>query len=232
MRKSIVSFMKSGEEVLYNKIPYINPCYALYFIFQLVTFFIFSRLAITYNLHWWTPQLWIDISLPLVMPMVVPYVLYAPFMIMPIFLSMKKTQERFLVLNLSIASVCNYILAFTISSHVHSRVPLFDQEEGILLYILSWIYKNDPNSLYFPSLHVVHSFLIGFHLWESNSYRRIFLFIAIFIAVSTVFVKQHFLLDSLVGVIFAVTVFYLTPYVIRRLFVLKSKYKKKKLEDL
>ncbi len=217
--KSIKSFF---ENVLYRKWPItFNPCYALYIIFQLVTYSFFSKLSIDYNLQWWTPQLWIDLSLPLIVPMVIPYVLYAPLIVLPIFLPMKKSQEKLLSFNLATASVCTYILSFTISVSVASRIPLFDQEGGILLDILTFIYNHDPNGLYFPSLHVMHSLLIGFHLWEKGSYKRIYLFLAMLISASTVFTKQHFLLDALIGVFVAIGIYYIVPYLARRIFKMR-----------
>ena len=220
--KKNLKHIKNVENVLYDKMPIaFNPCYALYIIFQFVTYSFFSKITFHYNLHLWSPQLWIDLSVPLVIPMVIPYILYAPLILLPIFLPMKKNQEKLLAFNLAIASVCTYLLAFTVSISVNSRMPLFDQEEGPLLDILIWIYNHDPNGLYFPSLHVMHSLLIGFHLWKQGSYRRIFLFLAIVISASTVFVKQHFLLDALIGVIAAVCIYYITPYIARRFFKIK-----------
>jgi len=221
MRQDIKNFIISIEKILYHKIPYINPWYFLYIIFQLITFFIFSRLSIRFNLELWTPQLDMDMHVPLFMPMVIPYVLYAPFILLPMFLPMKRMQERLLVLNLVLVSVITYISSFTTTTTVSARVPLFDQPEGYLIHILNWIYRADPNSLYFPSLHVAHSLLIGFALWEPRSYRQIFVFIALLISTSTVFVKQHFLLDALFGGLVAIAVFYLTPYLIKFVFRIK-----------
>ncbi len=210
--------IKNIDNILYNKIPItFNPCYALYIVFQFVTYTFFSRVSMDYNLHWWTPQLWIDLSVPLVIPMVIPYVLYGPLILIPIFIPMKKMKEKMLSLSLAIASICTYILSFTISISVNSRIPLFDQEQGFLLDILTWIYNHDPNGLYFPSLHVMHSLIIGFYLWEKGSYKRIYLFLAILIATSTVFVKQHFLLDALIGVFVAIGIYYIVPYLSRRI---------------
>ena len=209
------------HQFIEQKIPYINPYYSLYIIFQLITYYIFSHSTVHFNLHWWTPQLKIDLYLPLVMPMVIPYVLYAPLVLAPIFLPIRKSREKLLALSLCLVSILNYIFAFTISPHVTARVPLFDQEQGILFEILNWIYNNDPNSLYFPSMHVMHSLLIGFYLWKPRSYRGLFLPCAIVIGASTIFVKQHFLLDALVGVVVAVFVYYFIPYVARDIFKAK-----------
>ena len=76
----------------------------------------------------------------------------------------------------------------------------------------------DNNKNVCPSLHVTGSFAVLFTAWNSERYRSVFwraVFIAItvLISVSTVFLKQHSIIDiaAAVGLCFAIY-----PFVFRR----------------
>lgn len=190
----------------------VNPYYLLFFIFQIFSYSIFGLLSISYSMNWWTPRVWIDEYIPLT-PFFIPiYLIYYPVLIAPIFLPLTKFKDKQLAVALFLSSWVNYLVSFTIISRIQPRVPILGYE-GIWIDTLKWLYTVDFNALYFPSLHVAHSCLIGLILWKWKTYRMIFLILAVPISISTIFVKQHFILDIvsailIVGIIYKVVSYF------------------------
>ncbi len=74
--------------------------------------------------------------------------------------------------------------------------------------VLRWNYTNDVVNNTFPSLHVSLSFTLALTMGYLNKKKKnIWIFWAIMVAVSTVLVKKHFLIDTLGGFMVAYTAF-------------------------
>ena len=112
-----------------------------------------------------------------------------------------------LILSLLTASFMNYLFSFTVSLSPSAR-PFLEGEEGLLNFFLSLLYKYDMAGMYFPSLHSLHALLIGLHLWKVDRYGKIFLPCALLVSLSTVFVKQHFISDTLASFVLAPVIYY------------------------
>lgn len=184
----------------------INPIYAGFLLFQLVSYFFVSYLTGKYTLSFWSPWWPLDDLIPFLPFFLIFYSLYYPVMAAPLFLKIKSKDMQYLLLSLLTASFINYFLSFTVSLSPSIR-PSLEGEDGFLIFFLSLLYKYDMAGIYFPSLHSLHSLLIGLHLWKAGP-GKILLPCALLISLSTVFIKQHFVSDTLASLLLAPVIYY------------------------
>ena len=193
----------------------INPCYLIYLCFQSISYPLFGFLSAEYSLRLWSPFVWWDGQIPFVAAFIPIYLTYYVILVLPLFMSLTKRIDLKLSISLATISSINYLISFTVMNEQSSRVTL-ENPHRFFISVLKWIYEVDANALYFPSLHAGHSLLIGFYLWKWKSPRMIFFILAFFICFSTFFVKQHFFLDPIGGVFFALVIFYfITPKIMK-----------------
>ena len=92
------------------------------------------------------------------------------------------------------------------------RVNL-DFDENIWVHMLSFIYNSDSNTNVFPSIHVFNSIAIHVSLMKSKHIPKghwvtmISLTVMLLICSSTVFLKQHSILDVIAGTILAIVLY-------------------------
>jgi len=78
--------------------------------------------------------------------------------------------------------------------------------DNVLTRLMADYYAFDTNTNVCPSLHVVGSLAVAFGAWDSKHFRTlawrvVFTAVALLIAISTVFVKQHSILDVFWGLL-------------------------------
>ena len=83
----------------------------------------------------------------------------------------------------------------------HLRPGSFERD-NVLTRFMVWFYRFDTDTNVCPSIHVIGSLAVMFAAWNtpafrSKGWRRAFTLTAALICVSTVFVKQHSVLDIL-----------------------------------
>ena len=79
-------------------------------------------------------------------------------------------------------------------------------DEGFLFDVARWMYGYDTNTNVCPSIHVIGSFNVMFAAVHSKTIKSkfvkgIYIVLCILISVSTVFVKQHSIIDVFWGVV-------------------------------
>ena len=78
--------------------------------------------------------------------------------------------------------------------------------ENVFTWVLGMLYAADTNTNVLPSMHVIGSFAFVFAAFDARCLkscrwiRPVTVIVAVLICVSTVFVKQHSVLDTLVGI--------------------------------
>lgn len=82
--------------------------------------------------------------------------------------------------------------------------PVAFERDNALTRFLFYFYQFDTNTNVCPSVHVIGSLSVVFAAWDTERFRStmwkvIFLMIALLICISTVFLKQHSILDVLVA---------------------------------
>lgn len=85
------------------------------------------------------------------------------------------------------------------------RQPIYDQQaSNIFMYIVGIFYHYDSTLNSFPSMHVSYAMLSYFCVRAYKpQWARLFFILAIGVACSTVFIKQHYVLDVVVAVFLA-----------------------------
>ena len=147
----------------------------------------------------------IDDHIPFCEAFVIPYIFWFVYLIgihlytllydVPAF----KKLMRYIIVSWSAALV----IFFLFPSIQNLRVDSFARD-NILTDLVSFMYWLDSNTNVCPSLHVVGSFAVHFAARETKLYQnrgwRIFFYISTtLICVSTVFLKQHSVIDVLVA---------------------------------
>jgi membrane-associated phospholipid phosphatase len=173
----------------------------------LVTFLSFGF----YYVDWHNHLLWkegmkfyslttfVDRSIPFTPGWVWIYLLYYPFCFMPLFLLNNIDTFR----RVAGAYLMEFVLAFIVflSFPVRMIRPLV-VPDTLSTKMVGIIYKMDPGFNVFPSLHVANSLLVALIFYRYNKILGIFfILIAILISLSTLYVKQHYFLDVVTGIL-------------------------------
>jgi len=168
-----------------------------------------------------------DAVIPFCEYFVFPYLLWFPFLFfihiytllfdIPSF----KKLMYFIILSYGVTT-----LIFILFPTEQNLRPLIFDRDNFLVDFMKGFYEFDTNTNVCPSLHVVGSFAVLFGSWNCKGLnsalsRTIFIILTIFISISTVFLKQHSIIDIIVGL---VLVFVLLPFA----FILPDKIKNKK----
>ena len=94
------------------------------------------------------------------------------------------------------------LLTYLIFPNCQHLRPKSFERDNILTRFMAWFYRFDTDTNVCPSLHVIGSLAVMFAAWNTPAFRakgwkRAFTLTAALICVSTVFVKQHSVLDIL-----------------------------------
>ncbi len=132
-----------------------------------------------------------------------------------------KKLMYFIIISYSLSS-----LIFILFPNMQALRPTEFPRDNFLVDFMKGFYEFDTNTNVCPSLHVVGSFAVLFASWNCKGLssplsRIIFTVLTILISISTVFLKQHSIVDIIVGVIL---VFAVLPFA----FVLPDVITKKK----
>jgi membrane-associated phospholipid phosphatase len=92
--------------------------------------------------------------------------------------------------------------------------------EGFVFWGLRFLYSADPPYNCFPSLHVAHSFVSAFACYRLHRGVGIISAVcATFVGISTLYTKQHYILDVIAGIFLACLayIFFLRSYAYREI---------------
>jgi membrane-associated phospholipid phosphatase len=146
------------------------------------------------------PELAIDRALPLVASWAVVYgALYLFLILLPVFVVRQDQLIRRTVYAYLLVWITSYIFFFVVYPTAAPR-PASVMGEGFGIWGLRALYSSDPPYNCFPSLHVAHSFVSALACGRVHrGIGRIAIICATLVAVSTVFTKQHYVLDVIGG---------------------------------
>jgi membrane-associated phospholipid phosphatase len=159
----------------------------------------------TYNL-----STYLDQSIPFIKAFIIPYMLWMPFLYLTfIYLCIK---DR----NLYYRTLLTYNLAVLVSYLVYHfcQTTIVRPEitgNGLLSEWTAFVYHNDQPYNCFPSIHCMSSFLLFTALLKSQIKTELNLILigtaSFLIILSTLFVKQHLLIDVIGGIALAEGIF-------------------------
>lgn len=85
--------------------------------------------------------------------------------------------------------------------------------DGYSLWLLRKIYNADNGYNCFPSMHVANAYLASFFSFKFNKpYGSVVYIIAFLITISTLFIKQHYIVDLIAGILLAYFVYRFSYY--------------------
>jgi membrane-associated phospholipid phosphatase len=144
---------------------------------------------------------WLDKDTPLLPLFVIPYITLYPYIIFGFGILFATTYAQPFYATVIIASIAGALFWYFLPTGVHRPHHM---HPGPMTSMLKSIYGHDGEANAFPSAHVFLSFITSYYLALAfPGLGLLWWVIGFFIALSTVFVKQHNLLDVVGGLIWA-----------------------------
>lgn len=144
----------------------------------------------------------LDTQIPLVPIFVIPYVYWYVYMIVGYFIISITNRKEYMrsILGLFSGMWISYIIYFIFPTEI-VRPTLVDS--SFLYSIINIIYSSDRPFNCFPSLHVLGTYFVMRYTKKDNNkyiyyYTRV---VGSLIILSTIFIKQHFVLDIVAAII-------------------------------
>jgi membrane-associated phospholipid phosphatase len=151
-----------------------------------------------------------DQAIPLVLPFVLAYLLYFPFVYGGwgfIFFLWPRTFRPYAFAMMTIGLITGIVNITYNTSAARALV----EPNGFLARTLIWIYSLNQPTTALPSLHVSHSLCTGFFL--SKIYPKltgVWITSVVLITLSTLFIKTHYLVDVIISVFLGLIVSMIT----------------------
>lgn len=155
----------------------------------------------------------LDRAIPFVKEFIIPYVMWypmVPLVFLYICLKDKETYCRMLI-SLAVSLIISYITFFFFQTTV-PRPELVGND--VFTNIIRVLYSADRPINCFPSIHVMTCFLMIEGVWftkgKNTKFAVITTIVNVIIILSTVFIKQHVVLDGVFGIAIAFVTFMAT----------------------
>lgn len=187
-----------------NTEKYRHVNYLFYWLIYGILFFAVERLWIRES---YTPMYCVlDDYIPFCEYFLIPYLFWFIFLTGAIIYTFFcdvvafKRMMRFIVISYSIA-----IITYIIFPNCQLLRPHVFERDNILTRIMAGFYQFDTNTNVCPSVHVIGSMAVVFGVWNTKRFgtkkwRIAFAAMGILISISTVFLKQHSVIDVAVAV--------------------------------
>ncbi|MFI8686015.1 phosphatase PAP2 family protein [Rossellomorea sp. NPDC077527] len=152
----------------------------------------------------------LDEWIPFVPAFIVPYILWYAFILGYLFYFWFKDVQTFLK-TLGII-VIGELICFVIYFYFQTTVPRPELTgDGLFVDLVRMIYSHDQPYNAFPSIHVLTTFAIilgNFNIRDKHLFHSVFVpIMGSLIILSTLFVKQHFVLDMVSSVFLTVFIY-------------------------
>ena len=162
----------------------------------------------------------VDNAIPFCPPFVLAYYVWLPFMVAPgLYYGLRypdcfRRYMQFIIIGFTAS-----IVFFCLFPNGQNLRPASFSEDNIFTRLIGLIYAADTNTNVLPSIHTLGSTLVVISIFDCPAFkpwfRAVSVLIAIIICASTVFIKQHSILDFFAGILLAVPLYFLV-YVLPR----------------
>lgn len=128
------------------------------------------------------------------------------------------------------------IVAYVLFPNGQDLRPVAFERNNIFSQVVAGLYRNDTNTNVCPSIHVIGSFAVMLPAWHSKYFktrlwRIVFGVLAVLISISTVFLKQHSIIDVLAAVPVCVLGYVVAYFdVFRSKFAAKSRHRQESIQ--
>lgn len=144
---------------------------------------------------------WLDKDTPLLPLFVIPYLALFPYVVLGVILMLATPFASAYYATIVIAQLAAAVFWYFLPTGVHRPRHM---HPGPLTSALKFVYGHDGEANAFPSAHVFGAFITSYYLAAAfPTLAFLWWVIGFFIALSTVFVKQHNLLDVVGGLVWA-----------------------------
>ncbi|MGB4466246.1 MAG: CDP-alcohol phosphatidyltransferase family protein [Eubacteriales bacterium] len=176
--------------------------YTLLVPLYILAFFVEERLIVS-DYH--VVYLPVDDKIPFIVWFIYAYILWYPFLVCPgIFFSIKDKNEFRRYVTAICFSFFSVLVIYALIPNGQDLRPSLDGLSGISVDILRLIYAADTNTNVCPSMHVIGCIIVVFAVFKSeyvSKKARLPVIIgAVIISISTLFIKQHSILDLIIGI--------------------------------
>ena len=182
---------------------------ALYVPVFLLAFALAEHVITPQSAYWrsWVP---LDDKIPFLEWFVVPYCLWYPFLAGAGLYTLVREPaafRRFMYFLMAGFSL-SLLICFVIPNGQDLRPESFGRE-NLFTWMVAGIYRADTNTNVFPSMHVVGAMAAAAAVFDCPRLRRLRIpaaALAILISISTVFIKQHSVLDIAGGLVLSLPI--------------------------
>jgi membrane-associated phospholipid phosphatase len=144
---------------------------------------------------------WLDKDTPLLPLFIIPYIAFFPYVILGFALLFATSVGGAFYVTVIIAQLAGALFWYFLPTGVHRPRTMYP---GVMTSAIKFVYGHDGEANAFPSAHVFGSFITSYYLALAfPGLALLWWIIGFCIALSTVFVKQHNLLDVAGGLVWA-----------------------------
>ena len=193
-----------------RRFPWGELKYVLWLPVYLLFFFVIEHIVVT---GYWPTQTWLDGKIPFCEWFVIPYCLWYPLLVAVGLWLLRKDREGFrrYMRFLSITFFLSELIWLLVPNGQDLR-PAVMPRDHLLARLVAELYAIDTNTNVFPSVHVVGAIGAAWAVRKTPSLRhrpairRAVTVLAALICLSTLFIKQHAVLDAASGLGLALAV--------------------------
>ncbi len=185
-------------------------CTIFVLIYAVVYFVWFFHLENTNAVHYTEIHAALDDKIPFLEIFIIPYLGWfaycAIFFVM--FLLMYDMEDFFKNAAFLFTGMTAFLIISSLWPNIQYLRPVVMPRDNVFTAMISHLYMTDTPTNLWPSIHVYNA--LGTHIAVANSSRygkgikRFSLVFSILIVLSTMFIKQHSVIDVLGGVLFAI----------------------------
>jgi len=169
---------------------------------------------------YWVSFISIDNLIPFIAPFVLFYCLWFPMLFFTGLWLLLKDADGFkkYMLYMTFAYTVSAAI-FILFPNGQDLRPASFETRNIFTVIVGYLYSADTNTNVLPSMHVVGCFGITAALYDTKTIRRkwvrpLIMVIAVLVVSSTVFIKQHSVLDIAAGLVYSALLYALVYMII------------------
>ncbi|NCB50804.1 MAG: hypothetical protein EOM54_02810 [Clostridia bacterium] len=176
----------------------------------ITAFFIIEKEAPTQG--YWVTDLPIDDRIPFIPQFIIFYVLWYPLFVavgIPLMIFDGDAFKRYMYFTM-VSLTLSLVFCVIVPNGQNLR-PADMEIGGFSTWLLSKIWLADTNTNVFPSMHVIGCIGAVAGAFDSGIFKKwrwVILVFAVLISLSTVFVKQHAIIDAAGAFAFAVPIFF------------------------
>lgn len=158
----------------------------------------------------------IDTVIPFNKYFVLPYLFWYAYVIGTlVFLASLKNKKFYgLLLSINIGLIISYVVYLVLPTYVAR--PDITSSDIFSKAVIDFVYANDLPHNCCPSIHVLETTLVMLYIQKEKFANKIFKIavhvIGVMIILSTMFLKQHYFIDVVVGATLGYTLYYVFEY--------------------